>query len=75
MSVQLAMLVDSANGAHYRYRVDYQNAQKSLESVFAALRELDRYSDAVVKVDTTSSNAARIWKANGTVARTRSGTR
>jgi hypothetical protein len=64
------ILADSGNGAHLLYRVDYQNIPESLECVSAALRELDRrYSDAVVKVDTTSSNAARIWKAYGTVAR------
>ncbi len=41
----------------------------------AALRELDgRYSDAVVKVDTTSSIAARICKAYATVTRIPSGT-
>jgi hypothetical protein len=64
------ILADSGNGAHALYRIDYANTQESLECVSAALSELDRrYSDAVVKVDTTSSNAARIWKAYGTVAR------
>jgi hypothetical protein len=64
------ILADSGNGAHALYRIDYANSQESLQCVSAALGELDRrYSDAVVKVDTTSSNAARIWKAYGTVAR------
>jgi hypothetical protein len=64
------ILADSGNGAHLLYRIDLPNTQESLGFVSAALAELDRrYSDATVKVDTTSSNAARIWKAYGTVAR------
>jgi hypothetical protein len=64
------ILADSGNGAHLLYRIDLQNTQASLASVSAALNELDRrYSDSAVKVDLTSTNAARIWKAYGTVAR------
>jgi hypothetical protein len=64
------ILADSGNGAHLLYRIDLPNTQESLDSVTAALGELDRrYSDATVRVDTTSSNAARIWKAYGSVAR------
>jgi hypothetical protein len=38
--------------------------------ITGALAELDRrYSDDTVKVDVTSANASRIWKAYGTVAR------
>ena len=52
------------------YRIDLPNDREALEFVTGALAELDRrYSDVVVKVDVTSANAARIWKAYGTVAR------
>lgn len=58
------------NGAHLLYEIDLPNNQEGLAFVSGALAELDRrYSDNVVKVDVTSSNAARIWKAYGTVAR------
>ena len=61
---------DSGNGAHLLYRIDLPNDQDGLAFVSGALAELDRrYSDPVVKVDVTSANAARIWKAYGTVAR------
>jgi hypothetical protein len=64
------ILADSGNGAHLLYRIDLQNTQTSLASVSAALAQLDRrYSDSAVKVDLTSTNAARIWKAYGRVAR------
>jgi hypothetical protein len=64
------IIADSGNGAHLLYRIDLLSNEESLEFVSRALAELDRrYSDAVVKVDVTSANAARIWKAYGTVAR------
>jgi len=64
------ILADSGNGAHLLYRIDLPNDQEALAFVTHALAELDRrYSDDVVKVDVTSANAARIWKAYGTVAR------
>ena len=64
------ILADSGNGAHLLYRIDLPNTQASLDSVSAVLAELDRrYSDSAVKVDLTSTNAARIWKAYGTVSR------
>jgi len=64
------ILADSGNGAHLVYSIDLPNDQESLSFVSGALAELDRrYSDGVVKVDVTSANAARIWKAYGTVAR------
>jgi len=64
------ILADSGNGAHLLYRIDLPNDQEALAFVAGALAELDRrYSDDVVKVDVTSANAARIWKAYGTVAR------
>jgi len=64
------IIADSGNGAHLLYRVDLPNDQEALAFVTGALAELDRrYSDDAVKVDVTSANAARIWKAYGTLAR------
>jgi hypothetical protein len=64
------IVADSGNGAHLLYRIDLPNDQEGLAFVSGALAELDRrYSDQAVKVDVTSANAARIWKAYGTVAR------
>jgi hypothetical protein len=61
---------DSGNGAHLLYPIDLINDQESLRLVSGALAELDRrYSDPVVKIDVGCANAARIWKAYGTVAR------
>jgi hypothetical protein len=61
---------DSGNGSHLLYPIDLPNDREALGFVSGALAELDRrYSDDVVKVDTTSANAARIWKVYGTVAR------
>lgn len=64
------IFADSGNGAHLLYPIELPNNPEALASVAGALAELDRrYSDDVVKVDVTSANAARIWKAYGTVAR------
>jgi hypothetical protein len=64
------IIADSGNGAHLLYKIDLPNDAESLALVSNTLAELDRrYSDDVVKVDVTCSNAARIWKAYGTVAR------
>ena len=64
------IIADSGNGAHLLYRIDLPNDQEALRFVAGALAELDRrYSDEKVKVDVTSANAARIWKAYGTIAR------
>lgn len=64
------IIADSGNGSHLLYRIDLPNDPEGLAFVSGALAELDRrYSDDVVKVDVTSANAARIWKAYGTVAR------
>jgi hypothetical protein len=64
------IIADSGNGAHLLYRIELANDREGLAFVSGALAELDRrYSDHAVKVDVTSANAARIWKAYGTVAR------
>ncbi len=64
------IIADSGNGGHLLYEIDLPNDEESLRFIAGALAELDRrYSDSIVTVDTTSANAARIWKAYGTVAR------
>ncbi len=61
---------DSGNGCHLLYGIDLPNDQESLVFISGALSELNRrYSDDVAKIDVTSANAARVWKAYGTVAR------
>jgi hypothetical protein len=64
------ILATSGNGAHLLYTLDLPNNEDALRLVTGTLAALDRrYSDDVVKVDVTCANAARIWKAYGTVAR------
>jgi hypothetical protein len=61
---------DSGNGYHLLYRVDLPNDRESLELVKGVLEALSfRFSDERVSVDTTTANAARIWKLYGTTAR------
>ena len=64
------VVADSGNGYHLLYRVDLPNDRESLELVRGVLESLAfRFDDDRVKVDTTTSNAARIWKLYGTTAR------
>ncbi len=64
------VLADSGNGAHLLYQIDRPNTPDALHTVAGLLSQLSqRFSDDRVKVDTTSGNAARIWKAYGTVCR------
>jgi hypothetical protein len=64
------VFADSGNGAHLLHRIALANDQEALAFVSGALAELNRrYSDGVVKIDVTCANAARIWKAYGTIAR------
>ena len=61
---------DSGNGAHLLYAVDLPNDAESLALVRGVLEALSfKFSDGAVSVDTTTSNAARIWKLYGTTAR------
>jgi hypothetical protein len=61
---------DSGNGAHLLYRIDLPNDQESLELVKGVLGALAfKFSDESVSVDTSTANAARIWKLYGTTAR------
>ena len=62
------ILSDSGNGAHLLYRVDLPAADEGLtERILKALAA--RYDDALVKVDQSVFNPARIWKLYGTWAR------
>jgi hypothetical protein len=64
------LLADSGNGAHLLYQIDQPNTPDALHTVAGLLSQLSgRFSDEHVKLDTTSGNAARIWKAYGTVCR------
>jgi len=61
---------DSGNGYHLLYPVDLPNDAESLGLVRGVLEALSfRFSDGAVSVDTTTCNAARIWKLYGTTAR------
>jgi hypothetical protein len=60
---------DSGNGAHLLYAIDLPNDAESLALVRGVLEALSFvFSDGAVAVDTTTSNAARIWKLYGTTA-------
>jgi hypothetical protein len=61
---------DSGNGAHLLYAVDLPNDADSLDLIRGVLEALSfQFSDGAVSVDTTTCNAARIWKLYGTTAR------
>lgn len=64
------ILSDSGNGWHLLYRIDLPNDDPSKLLVEGVLRALAaRYDSPTVKVDTTTGNAARIWKLPGTLTR------
>ncbi len=61
---------DSGNGAHLLYRIDLPNDAASLALVKRGLAVLDAcFSNGSATVDGANSNAGRIWKLYGTVAR------
>ncbi len=61
---------DSGNGAHLLYRIDLPNDPASLALVKQGLAVLNAiFSDETATVDAANSNAGRIWKLYGTVAR------
>ena len=61
---------DSGNGGHLSVKIDLPNDNDSTDLVKRCLLALDyKFSNEVVKVDTSTFNAARIWKLYGTVAR------
>lgn len=64
------VMADSGNGAHLLYRIDLPNdeaAKTRVERVVKTVAAL--FSDRTVSIDTTVSNAARIWKLYGTTSR------
>jgi hypothetical protein len=64
------IFADSGNGAHLLFPIDLQNDDAARELVKRVLEALaNLFDDAVVKVDRTTFNAARIWKLYGTIAR------
>jgi hypothetical protein len=63
------VVADSGNGAHLLARVDLPHDDQALRIVTSVLAAIDaRFSNEQVKVDRSTSNAARIWKVYGTVA-------
>jgi hypothetical protein len=63
------ILADSGNGAHLLYPVDVPNDQASTTLLMDCLKALAfRFDDEAVAVDRGNFNAARIWKAYGTLA-------
>jgi hypothetical protein len=64
------VLADSGNGAHLLVRIELPNDASATELCKRCLAALDLHlSTDDVHVDTTTSNAARIWKLYGTTAR------
>jgi hypothetical protein len=64
------ILIDSGNGYHARYKIDLANNEGSLALVTAVLKTASaKFSDDRVTIHTSLSNAARIIKLPGTVAR------
>lgn len=60
---------DSGNGCHLLYKIDLPNDKDSRELIKNCLKALDiQFSNEKVAVDTTTYNAARIWKLYGTIA-------
>ncbi len=62
------IIMDSGNGGGLFYAIDLENDDASTALVTGVLSELHAsYSDDVVKIDTTVSNAARIARIPGTL--------
>ncbi|MFC1935651.1 hypothetical protein ACFLX9_02685 [Chloroflexota bacterium] len=63
------VLADSGNGGHLCYPVDLPNDMAATELLKRCLHAIDLvFSDNAVVIDTTTFNAARIWKLYGTKA-------
>jgi len=63
------VLIDSGNGAHVLCRIQLPNDAVACSLVKTCIDAVaERFSDAAVKVDQTTYNAARIWKVPGTMA-------
>ncbi|MBS4207121.1 hypothetical protein [Bacillus sp. FJAT-50079] len=63
------ILADSGNGFHLLYAIDLPNDDISRELIKKGLKSLDLlFSNQMVEVDTTTYNAARIFKLYGTMS-------
>lgn len=63
------IIADSGNGVHVMYRVDLPNDDSSRVNFEFATKMLSSlFSTDKVLVDTTSFNAARVWKVYGTIS-------
>ena len=63
------VVADSGNGAHVNYRIDLPNDVAARDLIERVLEALDlHFSDSLVQVNLTASNASRIWKVCGTPA-------
>ena len=61
------IIADSGNGGHLMYRIDLPaDDDGMIERILKILQE--RFGDAVVQIDQTVHNPARIWKLYGTIA-------
>ena len=68
--IEAFILADSGNGGHLAAKISLPNDEEARDLVKACLEALaSTFSDGKVKVDTTTYNAARIWKIYGTMAR------
>lgn len=64
------VLADSGNGGHLPVRIDLPNDKESEDLIKRCTEAINKeFSDNDVKVDTTTYNAARIWKIYGTTVR------
>src|SRR5262245_3761438 len=64
------LLADSGNGAHLVGRIDLPNTPEATVRVQRCIEAVALYCNTpAVQLDLTVANAARIWKAYGTVAR------
>ena len=61
---------DSGNGAHLLYQIDLPSDSASTELIKQALSVISAFfSDEISDIDTSVSNAARLWKLYGTMAK------
>lgn len=64
------LAADSGNGGHLRYAADLPNTPESTRLIERFIKALDyKFSDERVKIDTANSNASRICRLYGTLAR------
>lgn len=71
MGIEPPIRTMSGNGHHIYYKLpEFPNDKESTRAVELLLKELaNKFNNEVVKIDTTVSNASRITKVVGTIAR------